>query len=87
MKITIENWMLLTINSNKELVTRGTDVSKKFFKTFKEAHAYMLYSSRSYAKAKDEETDIYSAYVDCGEYFVQMQIIDCSKEIEILGIE
>ena len=52
MKITIENWMLLTINSNKELVTRGTDVSKKFFKTFKEAHTDMLYSSRCYAKAK-----------------------------------
>ena len=33
MKMTIENWMLLTINSNKELVTRGTDISKKFYKT------------------------------------------------------
>ena len=85
MKITIENWMLLTINSNKELVTRGTDVSKKFFNTFKEAHTDMLYYSRCYAKAKDVETDKYSAYVDCGEYFVQMQIIDCSKEIEIIG--
>ena len=41
MKIIIENWMLLTINNNKELVTRGTDVSKKFFKTFKEAYADM----------------------------------------------
>ena len=33
MKITIENWMLLTINNNKELVTRETDISKKFFNT------------------------------------------------------
>lgn len=85
MKMTIENWMLLTINSNKELVTRGTDISKKFYKTFKEAHTDMLYSSRCYAKAKDIETDKSSAYVDCGEYFVQMQIINCSKEIEIIG--
>ena len=51
--MTIENWMLLTINSNKELVTRGTDISKKFYKTFKEAHTDMLYSSRCYAKAKE----------------------------------
>lgn len=85
MKIIIENWMLLTINSNKELVTRGIDVSKKFFKTFREAHTNMLYSSKCYARAKNVETDKYSAYVDCGEYFVQMQIIDCSKEIEIIG--
>lgn len=85
MKMTIENWMLLTINSNKELVTHGIDISKKFYKTFKEAHTDMLYSSRCYAKAKDVETDKYSAFVDCGEYFVQMQIIDCSKEIEIIG--
>ena len=85
MKITIENWMLLTINNNKELVTRGTALSKKFFRTLKEAHTDMLYSSRCYVKAKDVETDKYSAYVDCGEYFVQMQIIDCSKEIEIIG--
>lgn len=85
MKLTIENWMLLTINSNNELVTRGTDISKKFFKTFKEAHTNMLYTSKGYAKTKDIETDKYSAFVDCGEYFVQMQIIDCSKEIEIIG--
>ena len=85
MNFTVNNWMILIINSNKELVTRGTDVSKKFFKTFKEAHTDMLYSSRCYAKAKDVETDKYSAYIDCGEYFVQMQIIDCSKEIEIIG--
>ena len=37
------------------------------------------------AKAKDVKTDKYSAYIDCGEYFAQMQIIDCSSEIEIIG--
>lgn len=84
MKVTIENWMLLIINSNKELVTYGTNISKKFFKTFKEARADMLYYSRYYKKEKDSDIDKYSAYIDCGDYFVQMQIIDCSKEIEII---
>ena len=85
MNFTVNNWMILIINSNKELITRGVDVSKKFFKSYEEAYKDMVYTSRCYAKAKDVETDKYSAYVDCGEYFVQIQIIDCSKEIEIIG--
>lgn len=85
MKFTVNKWMLLVINSNKELVTRGVDVSKKFFDKYEDAYENMIDISKSYAKAKNVETDKHNAFVDCGEYFIQMQIIDCSKEIEIIG--
>lgn len=85
MNFTVNNWMVLTINSNKELVTRGVDISKKFFKSYEEAHQDMVYASRCYAKAKEVEVDKYCAFIDCEEYFIQIQIINCSKEIEIIG--
>ena len=84
MNFTVNNWMVLTINSNKELVTRGVDISKKFFKSYDEARKEMIYASRCYVKAKNVEDDKYCVFIDCDEYFVQMQIIDCSKEIQIL---
>ena len=87
MKCKVSNWMVLTINNSRELVTRGVDVSKKFFSTYKDAREYMIEESNKYAKAKERDLDKNEAFIDCGEYFVQICIIDCSKEIEILGIE
>ena len=40
-----------------------------------------------YAKAKERDLDKNEAFIDCGEYFVEIRIIDCSKDIKILGIE
>ena len=87
MKWKVSNWMVLTINNSKELVTRGVYMSKKFFSTYEDAREYMLEESNKCAKAK--EIDLYKneAFIDCGEYFVQINIIDCSKDIKIIGIE
>lgn len=85
MKYTVNNWMLLVVNSNEELVTRGISVSNKPFNTYEEAYENMLQTSKSFAKAKNVETEKYNAFVDCGNYFVQMHIINCSKDIQIIG--
>lgn len=85
MKYTVNNWMLLIINSNKELVTQGICVSNKPFNTYEDAYENMLQTSKSFAKAKNIETEKYKAFVDCGEYFVQIHIINCSKDIQIIG--
>ena len=85
MKYTVNNWMLLIINSCRELVTQGIYVSNKSFNTYKEAYENMLQTSKSFAKAQNIETEKYNAFVDCGEYFVQLQIINCSKDIHITG--
>lgn len=83
MKYTVNNWMLLIINSCRELVTQGMYVSNKLFNTYEEAYEAMLETSKSFAKAQNIETEKYNAFVDCGEYFVQLQIINCSKNIYI----
>ena len=85
MKYTVNNWMLLIINSNKELVTQGVYVSNKPFNTYEDAYENMLQTSKSFVKAKNIETEKYKAFVDCGEYFVQIHIINCSKDIQIIG--
>lgn len=85
MKYTVNNWMLLIINSCRELVTQGIYVSNKSFNTYEEAYENMLQTSQSFAKAQNIETEKYNAFVDCGEYFIQLQIINCSKDIHITG--
>lgn len=85
MNYKVNNWMLLIVNSNQELVTQGVCVSNKLFNTYEEAYENMLQTSKSFAKAKNIETEKYKAFVDCGEYFVQMHIINCSKDIQIVG--
>ena len=47
----------------------------------------MLEESNKCAKAKEKDLDKNEAFIDCGEYFVQIYIIDCSKDIKIIGIE
>ena len=87
MKCKINNWMVLVINNSKALVTRGVYISKKFFSTYEDAKEYMLEESNKCAKAKERDLDKNEAFIDCGEYFVQIYIIDCSKDIKIIGIE
>lgn len=83
MKYTVNNWMLLIINSCRELVIQGMYVSNKLFNTYEEAYEAMLETSKSFAKAQNIETEKYNAFVDCGEYYVQLEIINCSKNIYI----
>lgn len=85
MDFTIDNWLVLIINSDKERVTRGVDIEKKFFSTYIEAHDYMIEKSKTYKKAKEIESDKYETYVQCEDYFVQIEVIDCSKGIKIIG--
>lgn len=87
MKCKVSNWMVLEINNSKALVTRGFYVSRKFFSTYEDARDYMMEETEKYTKAKEKDLDKNEAYIDCGEYIVQMQIIDCSKDIKIIGIE
>ena len=47
----------------------------------------MLEESNKYPKAKEIDLGKNEAFIDCEEYFVEIQIIDCSKDIKILGIE
>lgn len=85
MNYTVKNWLLVIVDSNKEMVMRGADISKKFFPSFEEAKDYMDKKSKSYKQAKAVELDRSTAYIECDDYFVQMEIIDCSKEIKIIG--
>ena len=74
MKITIENWMLLTINNNKELVTRGTAISKKFFRTLKEAQTDESYitSLKNIADAIEENLDLEEGSYTSEELFADL---------------
>ena len=83
MNYTVNNWMVLIINSDAELVTRGVFVLKRFFNTEDDARKFMIDGTKAYAKAKDIDINKYDAYVDCGDYFVQMNIVNCSKDIHI----
>ena len=85
MKYTINNWILLIVNSNEELVTRGVCVSSQPFNTYEEAYENMVQTSKRFVKAKSIEIEKYNTFVDCGDYFVQMHIINCSKDIQIIG--
>lgn len=87
MKCKVNNWMVLSISNNKTFVTRGFYVRKEFFSTYEDAREFMLEESSKYTKAIERDLDKDEAFIDCGEYFVQIQIIDCSKNIKILGIE
>lgn len=87
MKCKVSNWMVLTINNSDKLVTRGFYVSRQFFPTYEDAKDYMIDETKKYAKAKETDLSNDESLIDCGEYFVQMQIIDCSKDIKIIGIE
>ena len=87
MKCKVSNWMVLSVSNNKTFVTRGYYITKKFFSTYEDAREYMLEESYKYAKAKERDLSKNEAFIDCGEYFVQIQIIDCSKDIKIVGIE
>ena len=80
MKCKVNNYMVLTVNDNKDLVFRGFDISKKFFPDYDKAIEYMIEYSKKF-KAKE------SAYINCGDYFVEIHVIDCSKYIEIIGVE
>ena len=68
MECKVNNYMVLTVNNNDTLVTRGFYISKKF-------------------KAKEVDIDKDSIYIDCGEYCIEMNVIDCSSYIKITGIE
>lgn len=86
MNYTVNNWMVLTINSDKGLVVDNRlFIIKKFFSSEKEATEYMADKTKTYAKAKEISVSKHSAFVDCGEYFIQMQVINCSKDIQIIG--
>lgn len=85
MNYAVKNWLVVIINSNKELVTQGVDISKKFFSSFEEAKDYMDSKSKSYKQAQKVSLENSTAYIECDDYFVQMEIIDCSKNIEIIG--
>lgn len=87
MKCKVNNWMVLSVSNNKTFVTRGYYITKEFFSTYEDAKEYMLKESDKYAKAKERDLSKNEAFIDCGEYFVQIQIIDCSKDIKIVGIE
>lgn len=87
MKCKVSNWMVLSVSNNKSLVTRGYHITKNFFSSFEDAREFMLEESEKYAKAKEKDLDKSEAFIDCGEYFVEIQIIDCSKDIKIIGIE
>lgn len=87
MKCKVSNWMVLSVSNNKSFVTRGYYITKNFFSTFEDAREFMLEESEKYAKAKEKDLGKSEAFIDCGEYFVEIQIIDCSKDIKIIGIE
>ena len=81
----IKNWLVVVVNSNKELVMCGVDISKKFFTSFEEAKEYMDNKAKSYKHSKNVNLDELTAYIECDDYFVQMEIVDCSKTIKITG--
>lgn len=85
MDYTVKNWLVIVINSSKELVMCGVDISKKFFPSFEEAKDYIDKKSKSYKQAKKIDLEESTAYIECDDYFVQMEIIDCSKTIKITG--
>lgn len=87
MKCKVNNWMVLSVSNNKSFVNRGYYITKKFFPTYEDAREFMLEESEKYAKAKEKDFDKNEVLIDCGEYFVEIQIIDCSKDIKIIGIE
>ena len=86
MKCKVNNYMVLTVNDNKDLVFHGFYISKKFFSYYDEAREYMIEHSKKF-KAKEINIEKESVYINCGEYFVEIHIIDCSKYIEIIGVE
>ena len=86
MEYKVSNYMVLIVNNNKTLVTRGFYISKKFFSSYDEARENMVEEAKKFkAEAIDIKKD--SVYIDCGEYCVEMNIIDCSKNIKIVGVE
>lgn len=87
MKCKVNNYMVLIVNNNKDLVFRGFDISKKFFSNHDKAIGYMIEYSKKFKAAKEINIEKEMAYINCGEYFVQIHIIDCSKYIEIIGVE
>lgn len=86
MECKVNNYMVLTVNNNDTLVTRGFYISKKFFSTYDKAREYMVETSKKF-KAKEVDIDKDSIYIDCGEYCIEMNVIDCSSYIKITGIE
>ena len=87
MKCKVSNWMVLSVSNNKGFVTRRYYITKKFFSTYEDAREYMLEESNKYSNVKERDLGKNEVFIDCGEYFVEIQIIDCSKDIKILGIE
>ena len=87
MKCKVNSYMVLIVNNNKDLVFRGFDISKKFFLNRDKAIEYMIEYSKKFKAAKEISIEKEMAYINCGEYFVQIHIIDCSKYIEIIGVE
>ena len=86
MEYKVNNYMVLTVNNDKTLVTRGFYISKAFFCKYNEARDYMIETSKKF-KAKEVDIEKDSIYIDCGEYCIEMNIIDCSSYIKITGIE
>ena len=86
MECKVNNYMVLTVNNNDTLLTRGLYISKKFFSTYDKAREYMVETSKKF-KAKEVDIDKDSIYIDCGEYCIEMNVIDCSSYIKITGIE
>lgn len=86
MKCKVGNYMVLTVNNDKSLVTRGFYISRRFFSTYNAARNYMIEKSESF-KAKQLDIEKNSVYIECENFFVEMNIIDCSKIIEISGVE
>ena len=52
MKCKVNNYMVLIVNNNKDLVFRGFDISKKFFSNYDKAIESMIEYSKKF-KAKE----------------------------------
>ena len=85
MDYTVNNWLVVTINSNKEIITAGeVSVEKKFFETYEEAYEYMDEKSKSYKNTKEILCkDTSKVCVQVRDYFVHMEIINCSTNLKI----
>lgn len=86
MKYKVNNYMVLTVNNNDTLAHRGFYISKEFFSTYAEAREYMIEETKKF-KTKEVDIEKDSIYIDCGEYCIEMNIIDCSSYIKITDIE
>lgn len=83
MEFTVQNWLVLTINSDAERVLRGVDVEKCFCSSYEEAYDYMVKKAEGYKKATEIDIQKKSAYIQTADYFVQIEIIDCSSRVAL----